>query len=90
MQSNAELQFVDSRQNCRYAPSCGLTFSKPAEAHKRGKLTKHLRQELIVHLTLSRRRFFSLVAFVLAPLVAFGFLEGALRVSGFGYGTVIE
>jgi hypothetical protein len=30
------------------------------------------------------------VAFVLAPLVAFGFLEGALRVSGFGYGTVIE
>jgi len=22
--SNTELQFVDSQQNCRYAPSCGL------------------------------------------------------------------
>jgi tetratricopeptide (TPR) repeat protein len=60
---------------------------KPAEAHKGGKRTKHLRQELIVPLTLTRRRFFSLVALVLAPLLAFGFLEGALRVSGFGYDT---
>jgi tetratricopeptide (TPR) repeat protein len=60
---------------------------KSAEVHKGGKLTKHLRQEVIVPLTRSRRRFFCLVASVLAPLLAFGFLEGALRVCGFGYDT---
>jgi tetratricopeptide (TPR) repeat protein len=60
---------------------------KSAEMHKGGKVTKHLRQELIVPLTRSRRRFFSLAALVLAPLLAFGLLEGALRVSGFGYDT---
>jgi tetratricopeptide (TPR) repeat protein len=37
--------------------------------------------------TPGRRRLFALMALALAPLLAFGLLEGALRVAGYGYDT---
>ena len=38
-------------------------------------------------MTPRRRRLFALLAIALAPLLAFGLLEGALRLSGYGYDT---
>jgi tetratricopeptide (TPR) repeat protein len=52
-----------------------------------GESGSSARQEAAFALAPRRRRLFALLALALAPLLAFGLLEGALRVAGYGYDT---
>jgi tetratricopeptide (TPR) repeat protein len=61
--------------------------SKAANPPKGGGPVAPLRPNSVAPLTPRRRLLFALLAVLLAPALAFGLLEGILRVSGYGYDT---
>ena len=61
--------------------------SKPANPPKAAGPVPPSGTERASTLTPRRRRLFALLAFLLAPALAFGLLEGVLRATGYGYDT---